>query len=204
MPKQTFFNLPIDKQDKLINSATEEFSRAPLHEASISNIVKHAGIARGSFYQYFEDKDDIFFFILDKYAKQNDEMFISLLKENDGDLFDSLIEMYQEMLQAFQNPDSLVFIKNVFLNMNHKMIKALTQSRDLDKFKYRRSEAIHFINIKKLNIAHEQELFHILKITDAVTLQNFIQHFALELSFEESLQNYTSEINLLKRGLYKE
>ncbi len=58
MPKQTFLSLPEDKQNTLIQSAKKEFSRVPLHEASIANIIKDAGIPRGSFYQYFEDKEN--------------------------------------------------------------------------------------------------------------------------------------------------
>jgi AcrR family transcriptional regulator len=57
MPKPTFFNLSTDKKENLIQAARREFSRAPLHEALISNIVKSAEISRGSFYQYFDDKE---------------------------------------------------------------------------------------------------------------------------------------------------
>ena len=62
VPKPTFLNLSKEKQELLITAAKKEFSRVPLNGASISNIIKDAGIPRGSFYQYFEDKEDIFFF----------------------------------------------------------------------------------------------------------------------------------------------
>ena len=66
MPKQTFFNLPEDKRENLINIAIEEFAENDYQTASISRIVANAGIAKGSFYQYFENKedniDDIFVF----------------------------------------------------------------------------------------------------------------------------------------------
>ncbi|BAQ09982.1 transcriptional regulator [Bacillus sp. OxB-1] len=201
MPKQTFFNLPIDKQEMLIDAAMIEFSRAPLHEATISNIVKHAGIARGSFYQYFEDKEDLFFYLLEKYTEQNEAKYISLLQENDGDLFEATIQIYQFMLQAFQNQEHRVFIENAFLNMNHKIVKSMTNNEDLEKFINRRPEMIRYIDQNKLNITEERELYHVLKIIDSVTLQNLIQNFALELTFEESLQNYVTEIDLLKKGL---
>ena len=50
MPTQTFFNLPKDKQQRLLDAAATEFSRAPLKDASINNIIKLAEISRGSFY----------------------------------------------------------------------------------------------------------------------------------------------------------
>lgn len=59
MPKETFFNLAEEKKEKIINAAKKEFKRVPLEQASIKNIVEDAGIARGSFYQYFESKEDL-------------------------------------------------------------------------------------------------------------------------------------------------
>ena len=59
MPKETFLKLPQEKKTKIIKAAKKEFKRAPLEQASIKNIVEDAGIARGSFYQYFESKEDL-------------------------------------------------------------------------------------------------------------------------------------------------
>ena len=68
MPKQTFYNLSTEKQKKIIKSARKEFSGVPLAEASIQKIVQDADIARGSFYQYFEDKEDLFEYIVEEVA----------------------------------------------------------------------------------------------------------------------------------------
>src|SRR5690625_5472893 len=73
MPKPTFFNLPKKKRDHLIQAATDEFSRVPLNEASIANIVKNADIPRGSFYQYFEDKEDAFYYLLEQKMESHQE-----------------------------------------------------------------------------------------------------------------------------------
>jgi TetR/AcrR family transcriptional regulator len=56
MPKDTFNNLPVDKQSLILDIAIEEFANHSYHAASISNIVREAEIAKGSFYQYFADK----------------------------------------------------------------------------------------------------------------------------------------------------
>lgn len=64
MPKQTFFNLSEEKKSRLLEAAYAEFSKVSLEEASINVIVQQSDISRGSFYQYFEDKEDLYFYCL--------------------------------------------------------------------------------------------------------------------------------------------
>ena len=56
MPTETFFKLTEEKRKKIIEAGKDEFSSVSLDEASIKNIAEKAGIARGSFYQYFKSK----------------------------------------------------------------------------------------------------------------------------------------------------
>lgn len=60
MPKETFFHLPDDKKNRIIEAIMDEFGRHTYEHINLSNIVRDAGIPRGSFYQYFADKDDVF------------------------------------------------------------------------------------------------------------------------------------------------
>ena len=64
MPKQTFLNLPDEKRDIIINVAIDEFLEFGLENASTNRIVANSGISKGSFYQYFEDKQDVFMYLL--------------------------------------------------------------------------------------------------------------------------------------------
>ena len=45
---------------KLLDAAAKEFGEKGFHEASISGITRRAGMALGSFYTYFDSKDEIF------------------------------------------------------------------------------------------------------------------------------------------------
>jgi AcrR family transcriptional regulator len=203
LPKQTFIKLPIDKRETLIRAAINEFSRAPLFEASISNIVKEAGIPRGSFYQYFEDKEDLYYFLLDEYSKRLNKRFISILKKRNGDLMEAFIESFRMMLINLQSIESRQFFRNAFLNMNYRAENTLTPEVNEEQLKTRLAEVVGLVDHNKLNITDEIELIHVLKILKAITFQNLIQVFAKDLSVEESLRNYTLEVNMLKKGLSK-
>ena len=70
MPKDTFFNLPEEKRALICDVALDEFAEYPFDQASINRIVAKSGIAKGSFYQYFEDKRDLFLYLTELIAKE--------------------------------------------------------------------------------------------------------------------------------------
>lgn len=56
----TFERLPEEKKDRILQSARAEFIRYPYEKTSINRILAEAEIPKGSFYQYFDDKSDLF------------------------------------------------------------------------------------------------------------------------------------------------
>lgn len=204
MPTQTFFNLPEEKRKVLIDAAFKEFSRASLADASISNIIKEACIPRGSFYQYFDDKADIFFYILEEYNKHNREKVLLLLKQHDGDIFVAFNEFFKMMLERFQHHEYRYFAQNIFLNMSYKVEHRLALNVNEPAAQERTNEFIRSIDRSRLNVADENELLHLTKIIVAITIQNFIRFFAKEVPLDEILGYYELELDLLKRGLIRD
>lgn len=94
MPSSTFLNLPAQKQEKLLEAATREFSQRPHTEASINQIIKDAGIPRGSFYMYFTDKEELFRYVLSGYVDQMVMVLEEALLREHGDIFAALLRMY--------------------------------------------------------------------------------------------------------------
>ena len=70
MPSKTFYNLDKEKREKLIEAALHEFSRVEYEKVSINQIIMHANIARGSFYMYFTDKEDLMKYLLEEHYKK--------------------------------------------------------------------------------------------------------------------------------------
>lgn len=75
MPNPTFFNLPNEKQQQILSVAIGEFAEHPYRSASISRIVAQAGIAKGSFYQYFAGKEDLYSYLLELLAEKKSQFF---------------------------------------------------------------------------------------------------------------------------------
>lgn len=81
MPRETFFNLPQDKRNLIISAAMNEFSKASYNTSSINKICKTSNIPKGSFYQYFEDKLDLYVYIMGSAIKEKTEFFSTVVAE---------------------------------------------------------------------------------------------------------------------------
>lgn len=64
MPTDTWWNLDEIKRSQIISATLHEFATHQYDDASLSAIVKQLGIAKGSMYQYFADKQELYQFIL--------------------------------------------------------------------------------------------------------------------------------------------
>jgi len=64
----TFANLPSDKQQRVVAAAINEFAANGYQRASLNNIVKEAGIAKGSVYQYFTNKEALFLYVFEQFS----------------------------------------------------------------------------------------------------------------------------------------
>jgi AcrR family transcriptional regulator len=85
MPKPTFANLPPAKRQAIIDLAVAEFAEHPYPVASLSRIVERASIAKGSIYQYFENKQELYLFIIE-YAAQGQLELLRALTSPDPEI----------------------------------------------------------------------------------------------------------------------
>ncbi len=77
---KTFNNLSPERQEEIILVSLEEFALHEYQSASLSDIISKLNLAKGSFYRYFENKQTLYFFLLNHCIKErikNDAEFIN-------------------------------------------------------------------------------------------------------------------------------
>lgn len=63
MPKDTFKQLPEEKAQRILDSAAALFAERGFSRTDVAEIAARAGVAKGSIYNYFESKDDLFLYV---------------------------------------------------------------------------------------------------------------------------------------------
>ncbi|PKM85026.1 MAG: hypothetical protein CVU86_03990 [Firmicutes bacterium HGW-Firmicutes-11] len=96
MPKQTFFNLDETKRKAIVEAALNEFASRPYNEASLNTIVATSNISKGSLYQYFDDKRDLYLYLIERAGEVKLQY---LHKYNSTLLFDDFFQGFGDLMK---------------------------------------------------------------------------------------------------------
>lgn len=91
----------------------EEFASAGYEKASITQMVKKLKIAKGSVYQYFENKKELYFYLLELAQQSRQEYMKPILRHPPGNFWDSYINLFEASLKFdYENPEMSTLIAN--------------------------------------------------------------------------------------------
>ncbi|HYE82090.1 MAG TPA: TetR/AcrR family transcriptional regulator [Clostridia bacterium] len=143
MPKETFNNLCEEKKRKIFDAAVKEFSTRRFSEASINQIVKAAEIPRGSFYQYFDDKEDIYLYMFEQMSVEKREIVKhSEIIDMEADFFEICIQSVKATyewaqhnpaylkISAFMEIDDSEFIAKLRASFSERFVKYIERDKE--------------------------------------------------------------------------
>ena len=121
--------MALDKKQALKTAAYDVFSKKGYKGTGISEIAKQAGVAVGSFYNYYESKEAIF---LDIYIDENNRVRQAMINEIDWKM-----DMVELISKLFRQSRSLVSSNKILAEWYNTAV-----SKELQKAK----KPITFIN----------------------------------------------------------
>lgn len=196
MPTDTFFRLPEEKRQRLMDSAWDEFTTVRFSDASINKIIRSAGIPRGSFYQYFTDKDDLFSYLVRPLRQHFFNLARQEVEAAHGDMataplaiydrfFNSGEQLNHDLLRCIQvvqrNPESE--FHTLFCGPN-SMLRAFIALVDTSP-------------LVRSDLAFLQEVFHLFVFIIASAIIDTLNHPEQKTLFREQL---ALRVEILLRG----
>ncbi|WP_026491259.1 TetR/AcrR family transcriptional regulator [Butyrivibrio sp. XPD2002] len=156
------------KLDSLLNTSFELFTSQGINQTSISDIVKKAGVAKGTFYLYFKDKYDIRNRLI---ARKSNQLFAvayqALLKEDLHTVEDKIIFMMKHILIELSNNHMLLTLiykdlswalfKEAMANNKDDsetdFLQIITEMFEASEIKYRNPELMMFLIVEMVGSA---------------------------------------------------
>lgn len=91
MPKKVFFELDAEKQKRITDAAIKEFATYGYENSSTNRIVKECGISKGSLFKYFDNKEELYFYLIDTVSVQMSFDTAADIKKLPKDLFERVL-----------------------------------------------------------------------------------------------------------------
>lgn len=198
MPKDTFYNLPQDKQKRIIEAAIDEFAAHSYHKARVTAVAKNAGISIGSYYQYFEDKKDLFKYIIDQTATKKINYINQDIMRNEEDysFFEILRETYLSGMKFAKENPRLVAIGNKLLN-NKELQQEIWQDQKDKSTDYFKNLLLKGQNNGEIDQEIDVELI--------ARLLTGLHHSLVDIIYKDNKifpENFANEMEIIDKMLY--
>jgi AcrR family transcriptional regulator len=108
LPKTTFLRLHEEKQERIMRAAIDEFQENGFANANIGRIADKAGIAKGSIYQYFEDKVDFFLYAVQWTLQYFQNNMAPITPIENMDVFEYLLGSGRQKIDLLKKESVLV------------------------------------------------------------------------------------------------
>lgn len=201
MPSSTFYNLPAEKREKLLDAAREEFSRVPYEKASINKMIHAAGIPRGSFYMYFTDKADLFRYLMQLPQDRIIARMEETLERREGDVFAATLDFYDQALVTFCQAKANPF----FQKMAAIMVQNPTLGQGL--LNQGSSEILQRMAAKvdrgRLDLRKEEDLESMLKLLLGLVASG-VMAAVCSPDPERDRERLVNSLDILRRGMEKD
>lgn len=112
----------IDKYHRILEAAVKVFAEEGFHQATVSQIAREAGVADGTIYLYFKNKDDILVQFFHYRAKQ---VFDSFRKEVDkaNNAIGKLHNLICCHLEEFQKDKNMALVYQAVTHQNYPIVQ---------------------------------------------------------------------------------
>ncbi|MEM6632100.1 MAG: TetR/AcrR family transcriptional regulator [Bacteroidota bacterium] len=103
--------------EDIIQKSQEVIWRKGYHNTGINELLKESGIPKGSFYNFFESKEDLMIKIIDHYVKEQREIMIEILSNSSVSPLERLKQFYRHSIDQARNElDRFLCVKGCLIN----------------------------------------------------------------------------------------
>lgn len=201
MPKDTFYNLSKEKRDFIIQAAMKVFSNQSFNEASISEIIRHADISRGSFYQYFDDKLDLYKYLIGLFKKNYHSLMLKKFQDHDGDFYLGYKTYSCYYIRSIRESEKFGFFENLFLSMNYQLNRENINVLFTTDNKLRLYDVINLDNVR---ISDQDELMEVLQFLHEILNSAIMEGFWRSYTIEETQEAYLKRLDWVFYGIVLE
>ena len=200
MPTTTFYNLSEEKKKRIVDAIQAEMERTELSNLSINKIVKLAGISRGSFYQYFDDKVDLVEVMTRSFINFSLEKATEVISRTHGDIFVTYDLLFEILCECSKDAKQSIIMKNLIKNI--KANDSLVSEYFINRFKGVAELVSVTNNFDRSNLKYtsDEDVQCLSQILTQVLKNAVFNVFVIGKPFDEVHREYHRKLEIIKTG----
>jgi len=111
-----------DKYHRILEAAVKVFAKQGFHKSTIAQIAREAGVADGTIYLYFKNKDDILVQFFEFKTKQVFDRFQEIVSKGDNAI-EKLSQLIRSHLQEFERDRNMAMVYQSETRRNSPLVK---------------------------------------------------------------------------------
>ena len=207
MPTERFNKLPEEKKKAIRDAAIEECIRVPFEKVSINKIIQNAGISRGSFYTYFEDKRDLVRYIFSDTADKLKFFWTKSVVTHGGDLWIASEELLDQAIIFAQKGKMFQMMQSIVLYQDFdKLFAEIHGSNGVSEEKGNEIlEALYEVTDKEKFRKIDMDSFGILVSMIMGCVMESIGWYNRHMESEENIKKiFREKLEILQHGICKQ
>lgn len=202
MPSQRFYRLPEEKQALICKASMKEFISVPYEKISINKIIREAGISRGSFYTYFEDKEDLLSFLLEDTRKKWGECCRKTLAETEGDLCCAMEALLEYGMDFCKNNNIFRLHRNLVMYPDGVLTERVEEDFDFEQAIG--EDFFGRVDRSRLRDGTERGVILLVKLCTICMMAAFTEYYRHPEKEDLIKEEYKKALRILCRGAYKD
>lgn len=111
----------IENKSKILEATVQLLKEKGVENVTVRNVCAKAGIAVGTFYYYFKNKDDLMFYFV------SEGFYDANLKSSENNITSRIIELYMTLINHYLEL-GLPFVKSFYSNNNSALSAYMTET----------------------------------------------------------------------------
>lgn len=182
------------RKEEILNTALRVFAREGYKDSNLSLIAQECGISRPTIYQYFHDKEEIYYYAVKLVTGNMFIKYAEIAWGQEGSVCDKLKSICSDIIaMGYQNQQSLTMLVDV-------MILLRKEGKDFSDVIMKRTVKLNILFKRLLRLGISRGEIKDVSINDATGhLMTLLEAFCFQIAF---LDSYTPESSIELLNLF--
>ncbi|GFP75423.1 TetR/AcrR family transcriptional regulator [Clostridium fungisolvens] len=200
---QAYFQLPSDKQKRLLNSGYKLFSSYPYKKASMIAIANEADISKSLLFYYFKNKKEYYLFLFDTAVDFVDELKGKSINKEIKDFFQQINKTIERRMEIIHDyPYLYKFITRAYYE-TFEDIKLEIDKKKKIMLQTKEEEILNIIDYDKFKNPKDVEILFDIVLSVAEGCMRGLEDLDIS-KMQEKINEFKVMMNCLKKYYYKE